>query len=351
LSVPVLFVAARVFGVSLRGLMWGALGWSAVAVFLLLFLSGADLVRGLVSLAGHLGISASANPDPERRLFISRLIAGGASGLALGLMGVGMRSALAGPQVRPVRVRLARLPAALSGTRLVQLTDLHVGRGIGRAYVEDVVRRANDLEPDLVAITGDLADGPPAILGHAVHPLANLKARYGVFFVTGNHDHYSGAEAWIAFLAGLGIRTLRNERVSIGDGPDSFELVGVDDPAARMNGSGGPDVARALGGVAPGREVVLLAHRPSEVFAAADHGVGLQLSGHTHGGQFWPFTWAAHLVFPYVAGLARYRGTQLYVSRGTGYVGPPVRLGAPAEITLVELMRGRSGEPLQHRAG
>jgi predicted MPP superfamily phosphohydrolase len=337
LSMPALFVSTRFFGMSLGGVFWGALGWSAVAIFLLLFLSSADLARTAADLLGRLG--SGPGPDPERRLFLSRLVAGGASGLSLGLVGFGMRSALAGPRVRPVRVSLARLPRALSGTTLVQLTDLHIGRGIHRAYVEDVVARANALEPDIVAITGDLADGTPAHLGDDVRPLGELRARHGVYFVTGNHDHYSGAEPWIDFIGELGIRTLRNEHVVIGDGDNNFVLAGVDDPAARMTGRTGPDVGRALAGVAPDREIVLLAHRPTEIYAATEHGVGLQLSGHTHGGQFWPFTWAAHLVFPYVAGLANHDGTQIYVSRGTGYVGPPVRIGAPAELTLVELTR------------
>jgi predicted MPP superfamily phosphohydrolase len=172
-----------------------------------------------------------------------------------------------------------------------------------------------------------------------VEPLAKLRARYGVFFVTGNHEYYSGVDDWLAELERLGVRPLRNERVALGDRGASIDLAGVDDQSARGFGPGhGADYAKALGGAEPDRELILLAHQPSQIIHAARAGVGLQLSGHTHGGQIWPFGALVRLNQPYIAGLHRHDDrTQIYVSRGTGYWGPPMRLFCPAEITKVVL--------------
>ncbi|XXY54101.1 metallophosphoesterase [Sorangium sp. So ce269] len=309
--------------------------WVGLAVLLFFLLLTSELVR----LGAH-GVTAllSQPLDSGRRTFLSRAIAGAVGALAVGLGFVGAASALGEVAVRPVRVRLRRLPASLSGFRVVQLTDLHIGPTIGREWLERVVARVNALEPDLIAITGDLVDGSVEELREHTAPLAALRARHGVFFVTGNHEYYSGAEAWMAELSRLGVRVLRNERVSIGDGEHSFDLAGVDDWSSRGMGRGhGPDLARALEGRDPSRELVLLAHQPKQILEAAEKGVGLQLSGHTHGGQIFPWGLFVRLDQPYVAGLSSHGETQIYVSRGTGYWGPPMRLGAPSEISLLEL--------------
>jgi hypothetical protein len=171
-----------------------------------------------------------------------------------------------------------------------------------------------------------------------VAPLASLRARHGVFFVTGNHDHYSGATAWCEALGALGIRVLRNERAAIGAGDAAFDLVGVDDHRGDLLGQGGgEDLDRALAGRDPARPAVLLAHDPSTFKRACSLGIDLQLSGHTHGGQIWPFVWLVRLAIPFVAGLYRRHGAVLYVSRGTGFWGPPMRLRAPAEIGEIVL--------------
>jgi predicted MPP superfamily phosphohydrolase len=238
--------------------------------------------------------------------------------------------------VKQVRVPLGKLPKELSGYTIVQLTDIHVGPTIGRAFIEQIVRTTNALQPDLVAITGDLVDGSVAALGALVEPLRELRAKDGVFFVTGNHEYYSGVDAWLAHLGTLGIRVLRNERVALRDGLD---LAGVDDTSAGGFGRGhGQDVARAMEGRDTSRALVLMAHQPKAVREASKHGVDLQLSGHTHGGQIWPWGYAVRLDQPHVAGLHDHDGTAIYVSRGTGYWGPPLRVGAPAEITRIELV-------------
>jgi hypothetical protein len=217
-----------------------------------------------------------------------------------------------------------------------------VGSVLGRRFVERVVERTNALRPDLVAIVGDLVDGTPATIGLAVEPLSRLRAPYGVFFVTGNHEYYSGVEEWLAHLPRLGLRVLANERVEVGDrspGGARFDLAGVNDwHAGRFGEERGPDLGRALAGRSLDRALVLLAHQPAQIEEASRAGVGLQLSGHTHGGQMWPFGAMVGLQQPYVSGLHRHGlVTQIYVSRGTGFWGPPIRVFAPAEITTIVL--------------
>lgn len=315
---------------------WIAYSWMGVAVLLFFLLLGSEVIRGGV----HATIAARSIPfDPARRTLLSRGIAGVVGLLALGLAGVGAASALGQVGLRNVRVPLRRLPRSISGFRIAQLSDVHIGPTIGRAFLKGVVDRVNAIEPDMVVITGDLVDGSVAELREEVAPLGELRAKHGVFFVTGNHEYYSGVDEWIEELGRLGIRVLRNEHVRIGDGDDGFDLAGVDDWSAGRYGQGhGPDLDRALAGRDPGREVVLLAHQPKQIADAATKGVGLQLSGHTHGGQIFPWNFLVGLDQPYVAGLALHGDTHIYVSRGTGYWGPPMRVAAPSEIAVVELV-------------
>jgi uncharacterized protein len=332
-----LFLRRSAFGGAVEPLVWLAMTWLGLLLFLVLALGVADLGRGVWELARSL--SDSPPLDPERRQAVARIVAGAAAlvGASLGLWSV--RSALSRVRLRRVEITLARLPKALSGTRIVQLSDVHVGPTIHRDFIETIVARSNALNPDLVAITGDLVDGTVEDLAEHVAPLAKLRAKYGVYFVTGNHEYYSGAEAWCTELRRLGIRVLRNERVSIGSDSASFDLAGTDDHSAKRFGGGhGEDLAKALAGRDPERELVLLAHQPKTILQARDHGVGLQLSGHTHGGQIWPWTYLVRLQQPVVAGLAQFGKSLVYVSRGTGYWGPPMRLGAPAEITELILV-------------
>jgi predicted MPP superfamily phosphohydrolase len=244
-------------------------------------------------------------------------------------------------RVVEVEVPIAGLPAALGGFTIAQISDVHVGRTIRRPYVEAIVDAVNRLGADLVAVTGDLVDGSVADLGAHVAPLGRLVSTHGTFFVTGNHEYYSGAHAWIDELRRLGLTVLMNEHVLLRRGSDSIVLAGVTDFSAHhFDADHRSDPRAALAGAPDGAALrVLLAHQPRSAAAAADAGFDLQLSGHTHGGQFLPWNFFVRLQQPYTAGLNRLRGLWVYVSRGTGYWGPPKRFGAPSEITLLRLVR------------
>jgi predicted MPP superfamily phosphohydrolase len=331
-----------------RVLAWPAFLWLGVYFYSLLALGLVDVGRlswravrwaaRRVAKRGP-GPGATRELDPARRQFLAQLTAGAASLAGVGPVILGARTALGPQSVTEIEIELARLPAGLDGLAIVQLTDLHAGLTIGASYVDDLVARANRVRADLVAFTGDLADGDPAEVAEVVAPLAGLVARHGVYYVTGNHEYYSGADGWLAAARDLGFHALRNQRVTIAEGQDALDLAGVDDfEAHRYGGDHGADLARATAGRDPARELVLLAHQPRQIRAAARHGVGLQLSGHTHGGQAWPWHYAARAQQDgYLAGYARLGATQMYISRGCGYWGPPVRIGASPEVARVIL--------------
>ena len=329
--VPLALLGVRALPRSLNGpLAWVVYTWLGFALYLFLLSAAADLVRVVA------GLARALPADPERRRVVARAVATVVAA-ASGVIGVGgLANVARGFAVRRVTVPIRRLPRGASGYSIVQLTDVHVGPTIGRDFVESAVRETNALAPDLVVITGDLVDGSVEQLRDLVEPLRDLRARDGVFFVTGNHEYYSGADEWIAHLGTLGIRVLRNERVPI---RDAFDLAGVDDASAhRMLPHHGQDVERALAGRDPDRAVVLLAHQPKAAAHAAAADVDLQLSGHVHGGQLVPFNWLVRLDQPFVAGLHRLGRSYVYVSTGTGYWGPPMRVGPRSEITRIELV-------------
>ncbi|WP_128379097.1 metallophosphoesterase [Streptomyces cavernae] len=277
-------------------------------------------------------VSGDAPGDLTRRLFVSRVIAGAAAAVAVGTVGYGTYGVLRGPKVKRVTVPLAKLPRAAQGYRIAVVSDIHLGPVLGRGFAQKVVDTINATQPDLIAVVGDLVDGSVEDLSPAAAPLAQLKARHGAFFVTGNHEYFSGAEQWVEHVRELGLRPLENDRTEL----PYFDLAGVNDVAGDSEGDG-PDFAKALGDRDRARTAVLLAHQPVVIHDAVRHGVDLQLSGHTHGGQLWPGNFVADLANPTLAGLERYGDTQLYVTRGAGAWGPPVRVGAPSDITVVEL--------------
>ena len=247
------------------------------------------------------------------------------------------------PAVRHVDIPIADLPPALVGLRIVQISDLHVGPTIKAPFVERVVARVNELQPDLIAFTGDLADGSVERLAPHTAALAELTAPLGVYFCTGNHEYYSGVESWTEQARRLGFDVLINELRQIDCDGGRIALAGTTDfSAGELVPDHASDPAKALA-ASDGADVrILLAHQPRSIEAASQADCHLQLSGHTHGGQFVPWKYAIPLQQPYVAGLHKFRDTWIYVHRGTGYWGPPLRLGAPSEIALLTLSRDGS---------
>jgi predicted MPP superfamily phosphohydrolase len=259
--------------------------------------------------------------------------------LAAALTSIGLGNARRVPRVKNVDVPIADLPAPLHGFSIVQVSDLHVGPTIRRAQVEAIVDRVNGLNADLIALTGDFVDGSVRELGAHTRPLGKLTARHGAYFVTGNHEYYSGVHAWIAELQGLGMRVLVNEHVNLRHDGARIVVAGVTDfSAGRFVDGHASDPHRALAGAPKDVVRLLLAHQPRSAIEAAQAGADLQLSGHTHGGQFFPWNYVVRFYQPFTAGLHRLGKLWIYVSRGTGYWGPPKRIGAPAEITHLRLV-------------
>ncbi|MEO3845699.1 metallophosphoesterase [Streptomyces sp. B22F1] len=280
--------------------------------------------------------SAPVGGEVSRRLFVARTVAIGATAVAAGTVAYGAYGVLGrAPRVKNVTVPLTKLPASAHGYRVAVVSDIHLGPVLGRGHTQRIVDTINAQRPDLVAIVGDLVDGSVDHLGTAAEPLGQLAAPDGTFFVTGNHEYFAGADGageWLDHLRELGLHPLENARTELA----GFDLAGVNDVSGEDVGRA-PDFARALGDRDTSRASVLLAHQPVVIHDAVDHGVDLQLSGHTHGGQMWPVTYIAEAANPTLAGLERYGDTQLYVTRGAGAWGPPVRVGAPSDITIVRL--------------
>ncbi|WP_026423145.1 metallophosphoesterase [Actinokineospora inagensis] len=308
---------------------WPGFLWLAVFFYLLLILVVLELPR----LALRRWTRADdGEPDEGRRLFLSRAAAVVAGAAAGGVVGYGTATALGTPELKRVTVPIRGLASGLGGFRIAVVSDIHLGPILGRAHTERIVRMINETKPDLVAMVGDLADGTVEELGRAAEPLGDLTSP--CYFVTGNHEYYSGYQPWVTELERLGLHYLHNENTQITHGPNVFTLAGVTDVAGKSYGDG-PDMDRALAGRVGA--TVLLAHQPVQVSDAAKRGVDLQLSGHTHGGQLWPFHYVVGLSQPAVSGLSKVDSTWLYVTNGAGAWGPPVRVGAPPDITVVEL--------------
>jgi predicted MPP superfamily phosphohydrolase len=277
-----------------------------------------------------------ADLSPERRHFLARAAVGGAALVAGGFATYGVRRVFEPPQVDSLAVRIPRLPRAFDGLRIVQVSDVHIGDVLGRPFLEDMVRRCQALKPDLVAVTGDLVDGRVDQLGSTIAALQNLRSRFGTYFVTGNHEFYSGDVAWCRALSEMGLNVLRNRTVTLRDGDARLDLVGVDD-YGRKEEPRGWDLGAAVAGRDPERAAILLAHQPRGVEEAISRGIGLQLSGHTHGGQMFPMTGLIAALWTYSAGLYHVGDGHVYVHRGTGVWGPPMRIGSPPEIAVITL--------------
>ncbi|MEU1208496.1 metallophosphoesterase [Nocardia sp. NPDC005825] len=312
--------AAALVGDTLLGVMWVVFSWSAIGA----------VVRGALAVAGV--------DDPAR----SRIVAAGVLTVAVVLTAYAIYSARKVPKVRTVEVEIPRLGAGLDGFRLAVVTDTHFAATDRLRWSEKVVAEVNALRPDIACHAGDLADGSVAKRGAQVDPLGKVEAEYGRFYITGNHEYFGDAPGWIEHMAGLGWRPMRNEHEVITRDGDSLVIAGIDDPTGTSLTGHGPDLPAALAGADPDLPVILLAHQPRQVADAVASDVALQISGHTHGGQIWPFHYLVRLEQPVVAGLSRHgERTQLYTSRGTGFWGPQLRLFAPSEITLLILRSPR----------
>jgi predicted MPP superfamily phosphohydrolase len=307
-------------------------GLTAMGFFSSLFVL--TLLRDVVLLGAHVFLSSV-----QAQLWIERS-AQMTLYLALFVTLAGMIIARRRPGIVEIKIPVIDLPYALHGFSIAQISDVHVGPTIKRGFVEGIVRRVNDLKVDMIAVTGDLVDGSVQQLSAHTAPLAGLTARHGAYFVTGNHEYYSGERAWTEEIRRLGLRVLKNEHVVLKHDGASLVLAGVTDysahhfdPAQRSD----PEAALRGAPVDAGARV-LLAHQPSSALAAAEAGFDVQISGHTHGGQFWPWNLFIHFFQPFSSGLHRLKNLWIYVSRGTGYWGPPNRFGVPSEITRIRLV-------------
>jgi predicted MPP superfamily phosphohydrolase len=300
-----------------------ALGIFACMFFYILT---ADVVVGLAVWVFHLDDIAATQALVVGVLILVSVIVGGIQ-LAIG------------PSVYEVDIPLENLPPAFDAFRIVQISDLHLGPTIGARYAKRCVEIANRLDADVIVLTGDFVDGSVEQLREAVDPLFRLKAKQGVFFITGNHEYYWGVDEWLHKFRNLGARVLLNEHVVLRKDGSSLVLAGLPDRTGASMPEHAPDLEQALRDAPPDAVKILLAHHPKNCFAAAKAGFHLQLSGHTHGGQFFPFSLVVRLFEKYYKGLYRVGGLWLYVNRGTGYWGPPLRFGVPSEITLVRLRR------------
>jgi predicted MPP superfamily phosphohydrolase len=334
-------LAPLTVGVTRRGhlwwLAWPGYLWIGLLFYLLVILVPLEVPRLALMLLWRRRTrtpetAESASETISRRQVVARGAAIVAGLTAAGTTGYGMREALGPPRLQRIQLPLAKLPRSMDGTRLAIVSDIHLGPLKGTHHVGRIVELINSVTADIVCVVGDLVDGSVAELGRFAEPLRNIESRHGAYFVTGNHEYYSGFAPWIDEVASLNVRPLRNERVEIG----GLDLAGVNDLGGAQYGDG-PDFARALSDRDPARPVVLMAHQPVVARDAAPFGVDLQVSGHTHGGQMAPFNLLVKLQQPVVSGFGRVDGVPVFVTNGAGFWGPPLRVGAPPQVSVIDL--------------
>ena len=281
---------------------------------------------------------AAADEALSRHEFFKRISTLATVGGAAALTPAVVMYATKGRRIRHLDIAHARFPQALDGLRIAHLSDIHVGNTIGREDVAEIVAQTNALDPDLIVITGDMVDGLPEFIGSWLEPMKDFKAKYGTYFVTGNHDHLWDARGWCKFIANLGIRVLDNEHEIITIDNTPLAIAGaIDANGDRRNRKWKCDPEKALANIPPEIFRLMLVHQPRTVDRCFAAGADLVLLGHTHGGQCWPLNYIISAMHKYSRGLYEVDGHLAFVSCGTGYWGPPIRLGIPAEINLLTL--------------
>lgn len=284
---------------------------------------------------------SKAGINPSRRIFLTNAGNAALTGTALVLTGYGVNRATREPDVVKVDVSIKGLPDPFRGFTILQISDLHISMTLKKKYVQKVVNRAGREQADMIVFTGDIADGREKDMGKDASPLSDLDARFGKYFVTGNHDYYSGALSWLNRIERLGFTPLINEHRIIEKESAQIVLAGITDyRAGRIIPGHASDPGKALNGAPLSMPKIMLAHQPKSIFKTDSLGLDLMICGHTHGGQYIPWNFLVSLDQPYVQGLHRHNATQIYVSRGTGYWGPPLRIGVPPEITVLRLVNG-----------
>ncbi len=277
-------------------------------------------------------ISRRVSFNQERRRAIKVVFDATALIVAFFYLGLGIYQGAQEPEVNDVVVKIKGFPS--NGFTIVHLTDVHIGRTLKRDFMQRVVTRTNAMQPDMVVITGDLYDLSPEAITYDLEPLKDLKAP--TYFVTGNHEYFHGVEAILKSINSLGIKPLNNQAIRIGNQDDYFNLVGLNDLTGKRFGVQAPDVEMAYQGVNQSKPTIVLSHQPRSISLLKDKRCDLLLSGHTHGGQIFPFGLLVKIAQPYIAGLHEFQeGKQIFVSRGTGYWGPPLRVLAPSEISRI----------------
>ena len=321
------------------------IGYTSLGFFTLSFVAflSKDLlfkVWGFISSFFSADVKQQMALDAGKREFLEKSLSIGILSLIGPTTAYGYYSARKGPTIINQDIYLKNLPDSFENFTIAQISDLHVGPTIKKPYVEKVVNQISTINPDLIAITGDMVDGSIDYLRRDLEPLSQVVAKYGTYFVTGNHEYYSGAERWLDETDRMGFTNLVNDNKLITIKDQNIALAGVNDYRAhQIIPSHRSNPQAALKGINSKKVKILLAHQPSSIFQANEAGFDLQISGHTHGGQFWPFTYPTKQANPYLSGLHDHNGTQIYVNSGTGYWGPPLRLGVTAEITLFRLKK------------
>ncbi len=342
LSFPVSFALAKIipFSISFYLLWFGNLWLGMMLLYLFSFLF-IDFLRLFIYTFNKFfkkSNTVSTENTISRRKFISKSVAMGVSGVVFGATALSIKKYYDKAVVKKIKIKIKNLPDSFKNFKIVQISDIHIGQIMRKDTLTEIVRQVNELKPDMVAITGDLADGETGFLFDEITPLKDLKAKYGVFFVTGNHEYYSGAEQWIKAVKKLGIVVLENAKVEIVKNNQKITIIGTNDrEGGRFGKKNAPDFKKAFKGVKKEQVKIFLTHQPPDVENASEYNVDLMLAGHTHGGQIWPFGYIVKLQQKYLKGYFKYKDTQLYVNQGTGCWGPPMRLGTENEITEITL--------------